>query len=280
MISSRLVGVLAVAAAAYAGLVALVWLFQRRLIYFPDAVVPAAQLVLPGAEEVAFDTEDGVTLQGWFLPASGVPLATVLVLNGNAGNRSHRAGLAAGLARRGVAVLLMDYRGFGGNPGRPSEAGLLADARGARRYLAVRPGVDPRRVVLLGESLGAAVAVGSAAEAAPAALVLRSPFASLAAVARFHYPFLPVGLALRDRYPSVDWLRGVVAPLLVIAGERDSIVPVTQSRALFAGSLARTKRFVLVPRADHNDSALTDGDELLDAVAGFLQEALGSSSRP
>jgi fermentation-respiration switch protein FrsA (DUF1100 family) len=104
----------------------------------------------------------------------------VLVFNGNGGNRAHRAPLAAALSRSGLAVLLFDYRGYGGNPGAPTEPGLLADARAARAYLASRPGVDPGRLVYLGESLGAAVAVALAVEVPPLALVLRSPFTSLA----------------------------------------------------------------------------------------------------
>ncbi len=272
--------VLGVVGAAYVGLVALLWVVQRRLIYFPAGPVPPVERVLPGAEEVLFPTADGLALRGWFLPARGAPVATAVVFNGNAGNRSHRATLAAGLSRRGIGVLLVDYRGYGGNPGSPSEAGLLADARGARRYLETRSEVDPARVVLFGESLGAAVAVAVAAEAPPAALVLRSPFASLVAVARVHYPFLPVGLVLRDRYPSLDRIRAVPVPLLVVAGERDTVIPASQSRQLFGASPAGTKRWLALPGVDHNDPALTDGAAVLDAVAAFLRETLGAPVTP
>src|SRR5205807_5382312 len=134
------------------------------------------------------------------------------------------------LADAGCQVLLFDYRGYGRNPGSPSEAGLLADARAARAYLRTRSDVDERRLVYFGESLGAAVAVALAVEEPPGALVLRSPFRSLAEVGRLHYPYLPVDLMLADRYPTADRIARVQAPLLVIAAERDEIIPVEQSR--------------------------------------------------
>ncbi|MHB8765701.1 MAG: alpha/beta hydrolase [Deferrisomatales bacterium] len=280
MSGARLVGWLAVGAAAYLGLVALAWLFQRRLIYLPMGAVPAARSVLPAAREVTFTTDDGLTLGGWFVPAEGPPLAAAVVLNGNAGNRAYRAPLAAALARRGVATLLFDYRGYGGNPGRPSEAGLLADARAARAFLASLPGVDPARIVLFGESLGAAVAVASAAEHPPAALVLRSPFTSLVDLGRHHYPFLPVTWLLADRYPSRERIRSLICPLLVIAGERDRVVPASQSRALFEAAPAGAKRFLAVPGADHNDPALFASPPLVAAVAEFVGAAVGPPDRP
>ena len=189
----RVVLVLLVAVAVLVAVVGLLWSQQRRLIYYPaPRAVPPAATVLPGAEEVSFPTEDGLRLAGWFVPATGPPgrrpgqprSPAVLVCNGNAGNRSLRAPLAAALARAGLAVLLFDYRGYAANPGRPTEAGLAADARAAVAYLAARPEVDPARLVYFGESIGAAVALRLAVERPPAALVLRSPFASLAEVGR------------------------------------------------------------------------------------------------
>src|SRR5262249_14734135 len=151
-----------------------------------------------------------------------VPGPAVLVCNGNAGDRSHRVPLATALAGRGYAVLLFDYRGYAGNPGRPTEPGLRADARAAVAALAARPGGDPARVAYFRESLGAAVAGGLATERPPAALVLRSPPPSIAEVGRHHYPYLPVVDALLfDRYRLVEHLRRVRTPLLVLVTERD-----------------------------------------------------------
>jgi len=267
---------LGVLAALFVLLAALAWFFQRRMIYFPlGQSVPPASAVLGGASEVAFETEDGLLLHGWYVPAEGgTARATVLVFNGNAGNRSYRAPLAAALARRGHSVLLFDYRGYGGNPGRPSERGLLADGRAARAWLESRPGMDGRRLVFFGESLGAAVALAEAVERPPAALVLRSPFTSLTDVGRRHYPFLPVRWLLADRYPSIERIAGLDCPLLVIAGERDRIVPPGQSRALFEAAPSRRKRFLSLP-GGHNDLALLAGDRMIDETIAFLEESLG-----
>ena len=263
--------VLTVAVVLLAAL-ALLWSQQRRLIYLPaPRSVPPAEALLPGAEEVSFPTEDGLRLDGWFLPAAAAGRGpAVLVCNGNAGNRSLRAPLAAALARAGLAVLLFDYRGYAANPGRPTEPGLAADARAAAAYLAGRPEVDPARLVYFGESLGAAVALRLATERPPAALVLRSPFWSLAEVGRVHYPWLPVSLLLADRYDAAARVGRLAAPLLVVAGERDRIVPAAHSRRLFDAA-PQPKRFVLLPGADHNDLDLLAGPRLLDEVTAFLR---------
>jgi fermentation-respiration switch protein FrsA (DUF1100 family) len=269
-------GVLTAVVSGLALGLALIWLGQRRMIYLPFGNVPqAASLGLPRALDVTFTTDDGVTLHGWFVPADSAPARfTMIVFNGNAGHRGTRASLAAALARHGVATLLFDYRGYGDNAGRPSENGLTLDARAAWAYLTSRSDVDPDRIVLFGESLGAAVALRLATEVPPMALVLRSPFTSLTDVGRHHYPFLPVRWMLRDRYPSLERAPSVSCPTLVIAGDRDSIIPVEQSRRLYEAIVAE-KRLVVIAGADHNDEALFDGAELMRAVLDFAGPIAG-----
>jgi uncharacterized protein len=254
-------------------LLGLIWSQQRRLIYFPwPGRLPAASSVLTGSQEIVLPTEDGIHLGGWFLPAQGSsPAPAVLVCNGNGGNRALRAPLAAALSRAGLSVLLFDYRGYGGNLGRPSEDGLAADARAAQAWLAARPEVDPGRIALFGESLGAAVALRLAVERPPTALILRSPFTSLTDVGRQHYPWLPVKWLLTDRYGSAARVAQLTVPLLVIAGERDQIVPAALSRRLYDAASV-PKRFVLVPGADHNDAALLDGAQMADEILRFLAQ--------
>jgi len=243
------------------GLIGLVWSQQRRLIYFPSpGPVPSAASVLPNGRDVVLQTEDGIGLGAWYFPAGR---SAVVVFNGNAGDRSLRADLAVALNRAGLSVLLFDYRGYGGNPGRPTEEGLASDARAAQAWLSAQPGVE--RIAYFGESLGAAVAVGLAVERPPAALVLRSPFTSLADVGAVHFPWLPVRLLLLDRYPSIERITAVRAPLLVIAGDRDDIVPASLSRRLYEAA-AEPKRFVLVPGAGHNDPEVVPMPE----IVGFL----------
>jgi fermentation-respiration switch protein FrsA (DUF1100 family) len=257
---------------AAASFLALLWALQRRLVYLPfPADVPPVAAVLPGAREIVLRTDDGLDLGAWFLE-SREPRAAVLVAPGNAGNRSLRAPLAAALARRGLAVLLFDYRGYGGNCGRPTQAGLARDVRAALRYLRDEAGYPLDRIMYFGESLGSAVATELATTDPPAALVLRSPFTDLASVGHVHYPFLPVRLLLRDRYPLAEQIARVEVPTTVVYGQDDGIVPPAQSRAV-AAAAPGIVRVVEVAWADHNDRALLDGAELIDAVAELAERS-------
>src|SRR3954469_21470646 len=240
-----------------------IWAQQRRLIYFPS---PGPVPHVLGARDVVLETEDGIRLATWYFPA-GRP--AVLVCNGNGGDRSMRAPLTAALNRLGYSALLFDYRGYGGNPGSPTEDGLAADARAARAWLDAQPDVD--RIAYFGESLGAAVAIGLAMQRPPVALILRSPFTSLPDVAAVHYPWLPARRLLLDRYPSIDRIASLSAPLLVIAGDRDDIVPASLSRRLFDAAV-EPKRYVVIRGAGHNDPDLLDGPQMLDEVDRWLSE--------
>ncbi len=223
---------LLVATTVVMALLVLLWLGQRRLMYFPYAAVPPpADVGLADAEPVTITTKDGIDLHAWFVPATRSPArATILMFNGNAGNRAYRAEMAHAFRPHGVALLLFDYRGYGGSAGSPGERGLALDARAARRYLLSRRDVDAARLVYFGESLGAAVAVELAAEHPPAALVLRSPFTSMADVGAFHYPILPVRLLLRDRYALIDRIARVRAP-----SSSSPATPTASSRSSRAG---------------------------------------------
>jgi fermentation-respiration switch protein FrsA (DUF1100 family) len=253
-------------------IVALFWLFQRQMLYLPsgDATTPAAA-GLPRAEAVTFRTDDGLMLGGWFVPAARPGQDTVIVFNGNAGNRSYRADIASRFAESGLSVLLFDYRGYGGNPGSPSEEGLALDARAARRYLQSRPDIDPQRIVYFGESLGAAVAVRLASEIPPRALILRSPFTSVLDMARQHYRPLAWRALVRDRFPSIDLIPRVGCPVLVIAGTADTIVPTEQSRRLFDAA-REPKKLLILEGADHNDDVLVAGPRVISGVTRFLGE--------
>lgn len=251
------------------GLVAAV--MQHRLIYYPTAEVPSPAVAgVPDAEPLEITAADGTRLAAWYVPAQGAAVGAVLVLHGNAGNRAHRGPLAAALARRGLATLLLDYRGFGGSEGRPDEAGLLIDARAGADALQRHSGMSTERIVYFGESLGSAVAARLAAERQPGALVLRSPFPSLADVGARAYPWLPVRLLLRDRFETTDMVAAFDGPILAIAGERDRLVPPALTREAVQG--ADDVQVLVVEGAGHNDPALLDGAEMLDGITAFLRE--------
>lgn len=256
------------AAGVWLVIVLLAAVFQRQLIYLPDRTRPEPPA---DVEAVQLTTEDGLELTAWYLAPDGPPITTILLAPGNAGNRADRVPTARALNERGHAVLLLEYRGYGGNPGRPSETGLVADALAAHDHLVARGDVDPSRLAYLGESLGSAVVAALAAQRPPAALVLRSPFPELADVGRAAYPFLPVGTLLRDRHPTASHLEAYDGPVLVVAGGSDRIVPTELSREVARRAEAS---FVEVPDAGHNDAALFVGERFLDAVDTHLRAAV------
>ena len=247
--------------------VAMLWALQRQLIYFPDPTpVPPAGDVIAGARDVTLHTADGLELGAWFVPATGhvdTGMA-VLVAPGNGGNRAGRAGFAQELSARGLAVLLLDYRGYGGNPGSPSQDGLAADADAATAALG-ELGYPPHRTVYFGESLGSGVVAALQARHPPAGTVLRSPFTDLADVGAHHYPWLPVRALLRDRFPVVEHLASSDVPLTVIYGDRDSVVPPVLSACVADAAPGLAER-VVIAGADHNDAVMF-GPRVADAVA-------------
>lgn len=265
----------------YCSVVAMVGAFQRKLIYFPRRVerVDVAQAPLPRGQVHAVSTvaADGQKLNGWHLLPDGrtardeaecsQALAAgglvALYFYGNAGSRVDDVYGCRDLTALGCHVFLFDYRGYGDNDGTPSERGLAADARAIWDYAVTTRGVPPERILLVGQSLGGAVAVRLAAEACdegspPAGLIVTATFTSLVDVARWHYPWLPVRWLLVDVYPSVERIGRVTCPLLFLHGTRDDIVPPEIGRRLFEAAPAASergiaKRFVEIEGSGHND---------------------------
>ncbi|HWI33946.1 MAG TPA: alpha/beta fold hydrolase [Lapillicoccus sp.] len=252
--------------------VGMLWALQRQLIYFPDTTpVPPAGDVMADARDVTLHTADGLELGAWFVPATGQmdTRMAVLVAPGNGGNRAGRAGFAQELSRRGLAVLVMDYRGYGGNPGSPSEEGLAADADAAVEALQ-KLGYPLQRTVYFGESLGSGVVAALQVRRPPAGIVLRSPFTALADVGAHHYPWLPVRTLLRDRFPVLDHLAASDVPITVIYGDRDSVVP-TGLSARVADQAPSLAERVVISGADHNDPGMF-GPRVADAVARLAND--------
>jgi uncharacterized protein len=242
----------------------------------PDTVpVPSADAVLPGARDVVLTTADGLSLGAWIVsPQRKVDRnLAVLVAHGNGGNRLGLAPLAAALAAHGLTVMLMDYRGYGGNRGSPSEAGLALDVRAARAHL-VEEGWTGDQIIYVGESLGSAVVTELATEHPPAGLVLRSPFTDLAAAGRHHYPMLPVRLMLWDRLPVAELVERVHVPTVVVYGTADSVIPFEQSRQV-ADRAPQLIEMVVVEGADHNDPTLALGAPFIDAVVSLADRLDG-----
>ncbi len=253
--------------AVYAGIVALAYFFQRSLQYFPDRTLPSpAAAGMPEMAAVETPSADGTRLIGWYREAKpGRP--TVVYFHGNGGNIADRAFLVRPWLDRGLGVVLFNLRGYGGSGGSPSEAGWFMDGAAALAFARAR-GVPPERLVVFGESLGSGVAVKVATEHAIAALILQAPLTSAADVAQHHYPFLPARWLIKDRYDSTERIGAVQAPILIVHGEADLIVPVRFGRALFAAA-PEPKQGVFIAGAGHNDVPFKGG---ADAVLAFLAE--------
>lgn len=261
---------LVLAVFAYVGLLALMYVFQRALMYFPDSArTPPALAGLPQAEEVVLTSADGEKLIAWHVPPREAK-PVVIYFHGNAGALNLRAVRFKWLTADGNGLVALSYRGYGGSTGKPSEQGLINDARAAYDFAAAR--FPAKRIVLWGESLGTAVAVAVAAEREIGGLILDAPFTSTADVGAAAYPFAPVRWFLKDSFRSDKRITDVKAPLLVLHGERDPIVPVAFGERLFrlAPDPKRMVRFPLAGHVDLDDhGAPKVVREFLDQLGGW-----------
>lgn len=253
---------------------------ENRFIFFPDQHIYATPHDLDLAyEEVYFTTQDGLRLNGWWIPGTGSPF-TILWFHGNGGNISHRLdNIKLRHDLLGANLFIFDYRQYGRSEGQASEEGTYRDGDAAIRYLRSRADVDPTRIVFLGESLGSAVAVEMAIRHGCAALILESPFLSIAEMAKVSLPFLPVGSLLRTRYDTLSKIGRVGVPLLIVHGENDEIVPFRHGERLFEAA-GEPKAFYAVKRARHNDLYMVGGRAYLDTISHFLSALVGKTSLP
>jgi hypothetical protein len=246
------------------GVPAAAWLAQDRLVFFPQPVGSTAHLPAE-AQPLEIVASDGTRLRGWMRVATATPAPIVLYFGGNAEEVSWT--LADTRWPRDWTIVAVNYRGYGGSEGAPSEAALVADALAIYDAIAVRPDVDARRIVAFGRSLGTAVAVKLGAARPLAGAILVSPYDSMVEVGRTHYPWLPVSWLLKHRFDAQEDARRTQAPLLAIVADRDSIIPRERSRALY-DAWAGPKTWLVVPTTDHN--TLSEPDAFWAGVTGFL----------
>jgi fermentation-respiration switch protein FrsA (DUF1100 family) len=262
------------AAIGYAVLAAVLFLFQSRFVYYPDVgrnIIGTPKDHGLDYESVRIDTEDGEKLHGWFVPSKDAT-ATVLFFHGNAGNISTRLGYLLMFYRLGYNTFIIDYRGYGESSGTPSEQGTYRDAQAAWRYLTEQRNIPSNRIVLLGESLGGAVATWLAVREKPALLVLASAFTSVADMAEAIYPFLPTHLLTRFDYNTGEYLRGVTCPVFVAHSPQDEIVPFEQGEALYA-SASEPKQFLEL-QGGHNNGFIYMREEWVRALGDFMRRYL------
>ena len=266
-----LLDILISVAIAYACVLALVFVFQSRLVYYPQ--VGREATVTPQAYGLAFDsveiaTEDGEKLHAWWVPAAAAR-GTVIIFHGNAGNISHRLDYLMMFSRLRYSTLIVDYRGYGKSTGAPSEEGTYRDALAAWRHLTEGRGARPADIVIFGESLGGAVASWLAARHAPRALVLTSTFTSATDLGAQVYGFLPVRLISRFSYDNLSNLKSIKSPVLIAHSRDDDIIPFAHGQKLFA-TAGEPKQF-LEMRGGHNEGFIFMREEWVRALASFLE---------
>lgn len=273
-----LVNVILAAAIAYAAIMALVYLYQPRLVYFPQVERELTNTPRSAGldfEDVRLQSADGVDIHGWWVPARE-PRGAVLLMHGNAGNISHRVGYAAMFNRLGYSVLLFDYRGYGKSGGHPDEEGTYRDAEAAWQHATVVRRIPPQHIVMVGESLGGGVATWLALKHPPRALVLASTFTSVPDLGAQIYPWLPVRLLARIEYGNLARIGQIRAPILVAHSRDDDIIPYAHGQALYAA--APEPRQFLTLSGTHNDGFLYSSDESVSAVGNFLaRQAAGTN---
>jgi fermentation-respiration switch protein FrsA (DUF1100 family) len=254
--------------ACYVAIVGLMYVAQRALMYFPESVRTAPDVAgFPAAKETLLTSADGTRLIAWLVPPQE-NRPVFLYFHGNGGSLRYRVQRFRNLTADGSGLVALSYRGFGGSDGAPSEEGILADAAAA--YAFARARYPDARLIVWGESLGTGVAVAIAARNTVDAVILEAPFTSTADIASASYPFLPVSLLMKDQFHSDRRIAQVKAPILILHGRRDRIVPFAYGERLFALA-SEPKRLVPFASGEHEN---LDAHGAQAAVQDFLA-ALG-----
>jgi fermentation-respiration switch protein FrsA (DUF1100 family) len=249
---TKMLLILTYAIGIYALLVLFLFFFQRSYLYFPSKEkIDVSYFIDSGLKEIELTTSDGLVLKSWFKKPRTQDGYTILIFHGNAGHVGHRVEKFKRFITAGYGFLFLEYRGYGGNPGKPTEKGLYYDALSALEFLSKQQ-ISSDKTILYGESLGCGVAVKLSSEAAFAATVLEAPFTSIADVAQRHFWYLPAKWLVLDRYDILRIIGNTKSPLLVIHGEKDNIINISLGKKVFDAA-PEPKEALFVPNAGHNN---------------------------
>ena len=259
----------------YAVISVYVYLMQSSLVFYPN--MPGRQLVATPADiglsyqDVSLDTEDNVSIHGWFIPSEDAK-ATLLFFHGNAGNISHRLESIRIFNSLGLNVFIIDYRGYGQSEGTITEKGSYLDAEAAWSFLVNSKGISEQQVIIFGRSLGASIAAWLASKYTPAALIIESGFSSVASMGQRFYPFLPVRWLTHIKYDTEKYAATVSCPVLVAHSKNDEIIPYDEGRKIFH-AVSETKYF-LEMQGGHNDGFMVSGSSYIQGLESFIENVL------
>ena len=260
--------VLFIACIVYAGIILLVAIFQSRLVYFPSREINTTpDKAGISHEPVRFRTEDWIDLSGWYIPAPNA-CETILFCHGNSGNISHRIETIKIFHRLGLNTFIFDYRGFGESEGSPGEEGTYRDAEAAWNYLTETLHKAPQDIIIVGRSLGGAIAANLARGRQSKGLIIESSFTSAPAIGRKFFPFLPVGLITRFVYSTDKYLKEVNCPILIVHSSDDDLIPFEFGKSLFE-SAPEPKQFLEIS-GGHNNGFYTSGKIYEEGIKEFI----------
>ena len=252
---------------AYFIIILFVYFYQRNLLYHPSENNYLNDKITFNYEEIFIETDKNINLKSWFIKKDLNKFKTILIFHGNAGNLFNRVYKLDELNKLDVNILLISWRGFSGNKGKPTEKNLYHDAEEAIKWLNNR-GAISKNIILYGESLGTGVATELGTSNAFGGIILESPFTSIANAAKIYYPYLPVNIILKDRYDSIGKIKIITTPILIMHGKKDNIVP--QKMGLELYEKANQPKFSYFPEND--DHMMEYNDNLLNSIKLFINK--------
>ena len=252
---------------AYFIIILFVYFYQRNLLYHPSENNYLNDKITFNYEEIFIETDKKIKLKSWFIKKDLDKFKTILIFHGNAGNLFNRVYKLNELNKLDINILLISWRGFSGNKGKPTEKSLYHDAEEAVKWLNNR-GAISKNIILYGESLGTGVATELGTSNAFGGIILESPFTSIANAAKIYYPYLPVNIILKDRYDSIGKIKNITTPILIMHGKKDNIVP--QKMGLELYEKANQPKFSYFPEND--DHMMEYNDNLLNSIKLFINK--------
>ena len=251
----------------YLVVISFVYFYQRSLLYHPSENNYLNKKINFNYKEIFIETDENIKLKSWFIEKDLEKYKTILLFHGNAGNLFNRVYKLNELSKLDLNILIISWRGFSDNKGKPTEKNLYHDAERAVKWLNNR-GINNNNIILYGESLGTGVAIELGQRNVFGGIILESPFTSIAKAAKIYYPYLPINLVLKDRYDSIEKIQSIITPILIMHGKKDNIVPQKMGLELF--EKANEPKFNYFPEND--DHMMDFNSELLEKIRVFISE--------